>query len=83
MTRKPYVGKVVTVSFDPNVCEHSGNCVRGLLSVFDTERKPWRSTPTALQLKRSSLRSVGVRQERYGSSRRHHRWVEAGRQAKT
>lgn len=41
MARKPYVGGAVTVSFDPDVCQHSGNCVRGLPSVFDTERKPW------------------------------------------
>ncbi|MGH9918562.1 MAG: (4Fe-4S)-binding protein [Nitrososphaerales archaeon] len=41
MTRKSYIGKNVTVSFDPEVCEHSGNCVGGLPGVFDTERKPW------------------------------------------
>lgn len=41
MTRKSFVGKDVTVSFDSEVCEHSGNCVRGLPSVFDTGRKPW------------------------------------------
>jgi uncharacterized Fe-S cluster protein YjdI len=41
MTRKSYVGGGVTVSFDPEVCEHSGNCVSGLPGVFDTERKPW------------------------------------------
>ena len=29
------------MSFDSEVCEHSGNCVRGLPQVFDTERKPW------------------------------------------
>jgi uncharacterized Fe-S cluster protein YjdI len=41
MTRKSYVGRDVTVSFDPEVCEHSGNCVRGLSAVFDTGRQPW------------------------------------------
>jgi len=41
MTRKSYVGRGVTVSFDPEVCQHSGNCVRGLPGVFDTERHPW------------------------------------------
>lgn len=41
MTRKDYEARDVTVSFDPAVCQHSGNCVRGLPSVFDTDRKPW------------------------------------------
>jgi uncharacterized Fe-S cluster protein YjdI len=31
----------IQVTFDPNVCAHSGNCVRGLPSVFDLKRKPW------------------------------------------
>ena len=41
MSRKSYEGREVTISFDPDVCQHSGNCVRGLAAVFDTERKPW------------------------------------------
>ena len=31
----------ITVTFDPNVCIHSGGCVRGLRLVFDVERKHW------------------------------------------
>jgi uncharacterized Fe-S cluster protein YjdI len=31
----------ITVSFDPNLCIHSGNCVRGLPEVFDVRRKRW------------------------------------------
>ena len=41
MTRKSFEGRDVTVSFDPEVCQHSGNCVRGLAGVFDAKRKPW------------------------------------------
>jgi uncharacterized Fe-S cluster protein YjdI len=41
MSRKSYEGTDVTVSFDPDVCQHSGNCVRGLAAVFDTKRSPW------------------------------------------
>ncbi|HZU81094.1 MAG TPA: (4Fe-4S)-binding protein [Acidimicrobiales bacterium] len=41
MARKSYPGTHVTVSFDPEVCAHSGNCVRGLPAVFDTDRHPW------------------------------------------
>jgi uncharacterized Fe-S cluster protein YjdI len=39
--RKTYAGKDVDVSFDPEVCEHAGNCVRGLPAVFDVKRRPW------------------------------------------
>ena len=31
----------ITVSFDPEVCTHSGNCVRGLPAVFDIKRQRW------------------------------------------
>jgi uncharacterized Fe-S cluster protein YjdI len=41
MGRKSFVGDAVTISFDGDVCEHSGNCVRGLAAVFDTTKKPW------------------------------------------
>ncbi len=39
--RKNYVGHEVTVSFDAEVCQHSGNCVRGLPVVFDVAKRPW------------------------------------------
>lgn len=41
MSRRTFTGEGVTVSFDPEVCEHSGNCVNGLASVFDAAKKPW------------------------------------------
>ena len=41
MTRKSFVGADVTVSFDPEVCQHSGQCVRGLPAVFEVGRSPW------------------------------------------
>lgn len=31
----------ITVTFDPNICTHSGICIRGLGSVFDIRRKRW------------------------------------------
>jgi len=31
----------LTVTFDPRVCTHSGNCVRGLFTVFDVSKRPW------------------------------------------
>ena len=31
----------IMVTFDPNVCIHSGACVRGLPAVFDVRRTRW------------------------------------------
>jgi uncharacterized Fe-S cluster protein YjdI len=31
----------ITVTFAPDVCRHSGVCVRGLPAVFDVRRKRW------------------------------------------
>ena len=31
----------IVVTFDPNLCIHSGVCVRGLPAVFDVKRKRW------------------------------------------
>ena len=31
----------ITVTFDPGLCKHSGNCIRGLPAVFDIRRKRW------------------------------------------
>ena len=31
----------ITVTFDPNICTHSGNCIRGLPAVFDVTRQRW------------------------------------------
>ena len=40
-SRKRYKGEAVDVSFDPARCRHAAECVRGLLSVFDADRRPW------------------------------------------
>ncbi|MFZ8528429.1 (4Fe-4S)-binding protein, partial [Staphylococcus aureus] len=39
--RKNYTGREVTVSFDAEVCQHAGECVRGLGDVFDVSQRPW------------------------------------------
>lgn len=31
----------ITVTFDPNVCEHSAVCLNALPAVFDVTRKRW------------------------------------------
>lgn len=31
----------ITVTFDPNICKHTGVCVRGLPAVFDVARQRW------------------------------------------
>lgn len=36
-----YEAPGITVTFDPNICRHTGICVRGLPAVFDVKRKRW------------------------------------------
>jgi uncharacterized Fe-S cluster protein YjdI len=36
-----YEAPGIVVTFDPNVCRHTGVCVRGLPAVFDVNRKRW------------------------------------------
>jgi len=36
-----YETKEITVTFQPDVCMHSGVCLRGLPAVFDVHRKRW------------------------------------------
>ena len=31
----------LTVTFDPRVCIHSGDCLRGLYTVFNVSKRPW------------------------------------------
>jgi uncharacterized Fe-S cluster protein YjdI len=39
--RKEYRSEQIAVTFDPRICIHSQQCIRGLPEVFDTSRKPW------------------------------------------
>lgn len=36
-----YDTPAITVTFEPAICIHCGNCVRGLPEVFDLRRKRW------------------------------------------
>jgi uncharacterized Fe-S cluster protein YjdI len=36
-----YETPAVTVTFDPNLCRHTGICLRGLPNVFDIRHKRW------------------------------------------
>ena len=36
-----YEAPGITVTFDPNLCKHTGICVRGLPAVFDVKEKRW------------------------------------------
>ncbi len=36
-----YSNGEVTVVWKPDICEHTGICVRGLPQVFDPRRRPW------------------------------------------
>jgi uncharacterized Fe-S cluster protein YjdI len=36
-----YQADGIRVTFDPNICRHSGVCLRALPAVFDVNRKHW------------------------------------------
>ncbi|MFI5153446.1 MAG: (4Fe-4S)-binding protein [Chitinophagales bacterium] len=36
-----YSNGEITIVWQPEICKHSGNCVRGLPKVFDWKRRPW------------------------------------------
>lgn len=39
--KKFYSNGEVTVIWQPDLCRHSGKCVRGLPAVFNKEERPW------------------------------------------
>ncbi len=41
MTKKLYSTAEVEVSWDPDVCIHAAECVRGAPKVFNPRRRPW------------------------------------------
>ena len=36
-----YKNDKLVVRYDPGICIHAGECVRGLPSVFNVSKKPW------------------------------------------
>lgn len=36
-----YRGEKIDVYFNTQLCQHSGNCVRGSSALFNLKRKPW------------------------------------------
>ena len=41
MPKHKYENNDLTVFYDPEVCIHAGDCVKGLPTVFDLAKKPW------------------------------------------
>jgi uncharacterized Fe-S cluster protein YjdI/CDGSH-type Zn-finger protein len=40
-TKKEYGNDRIVVTWEPAYCIHTGNCLRGLPTVFDSWRRPW------------------------------------------
>jgi uncharacterized Fe-S cluster protein YjdI len=38
---REYASNEIVVEWRPELCQHSGNCARGLPLVFDPKRRPW------------------------------------------
>jgi len=41
MTQKKYSNGRITVIWQPGLCQHSTNCWKGLINVFNPQKKPW------------------------------------------
>jgi uncharacterized Fe-S cluster protein YjdI len=38
---RDYTSKSISVHWEPSLCIHTGNCLRGLPGVFDSHARPW------------------------------------------
>ncbi len=47
--KREYQKGNVTVTWNPNICTHSGICARGLPNVFKPKEKPWIQTEGATE----------------------------------
>ena len=65
----------VTVTFDPEVCRHTGVCVRGLPAVFDVKRKRW------VQLEHATTDEIVAQVERCPSGALQYRRAETKKDA--
>ena len=41
MTQKKYTNGDITVTWKPGICQHSTLCWKGLLQVFNPQKRPW------------------------------------------
>ena len=41
MATRDYRGEGITIHWDPDRCQHSGRCVGGSPTVFDSQARPW------------------------------------------
>lgn len=65
-----YRTEAITVTFDPNICIHSGVCVRGLPAVFDVRRRDWVRPDAA------TAAEVAAQIDRCPSGALQYRWPE-------
>jgi len=63
-----YETEEIIVTFDPNLCIHSGVCVRGLPLVFDVRRRRW------VQPERAAAAEVAAQVRRCPSGALQYRW---------
>ena len=61
----------ITVTFDPEVCRHSGVCIRGLPLVFDVDRKHW------IRPELADAAEVAAQIDRCPSGALRYRWPDA------
>jgi uncharacterized Fe-S cluster protein YjdI len=59
---KEYDNGEVVITWQPEKCTHSGNCVRGLSAVFNPKKRPW------IEISNASTEEIVAQVNRYPSA---------------
>ncbi len=70
---KIYNSQTITVYYNPKLCIHAAECVRGLPQVFDTTKKPW------IQPEHADAHAVAEIIQRCPSGALHYERLDGGR----
>ena len=70
VAKRVFEAEGIAISYDSEVCAHSGNCTRGLATVFNTEARPWiqpqQATPDEVAQQVGQCPSGALQVERMG-----------------
>ena len=72
MAKRTFDADGIAISYDSDVCQHSGTCVRGLPSVFNAKANPWiqpgEATPEEVARQVAACPSGALQVERLGDA---------------
>lgn len=71
---REYVGEQIAIGWEPKLCIHAGECVRGMPEVFDTQARPWVTVENAFDRADDLAELIG----RCPSGALSYRWLDDG-----